>query len=209
LVTVDIDGTLTSIHGWKVIAESLGRGDDYARTNRRFFAKEESEDEHLTEMLRIAAGSPLVEVEAALASTPRIGGIAEGIRYLHDRGTKVALLTHNPPYVCEWYCRTFGFDDFEGTVGQSVVDGVVQPPHRIRADKPSGLRALTSRAGVPATRVVHIGDGWADAALFPLVGRGVALNSSLPDVDRVADLVLVTDDFRTVARAVETLRPRP
>ena len=208
LVTVDIDLTLTTVHGWKAIAEALGRGDEFVRTNRRFFAKEIGEDEHLKDMLEVAEGRTLLEVESALASTPRLRGIAEGVRFFHDRGTRVALLTHNPPYVCEWYCRTFGFDDFEGTAAQEVVGGVIQAPHDVRADKPAGLRALTSRSGVPPARVVHVGDGGADAQLFPLVGRGVALNSSQPDVQRAADLVLKTDDFREVGVAVEALRPR-
>jgi phosphoserine phosphatase len=208
LVTVDIDGTLTTVHGWRVIADALGGRAAYDRTQRRFFAHEIGEDEHLKDMLEIAAGHPLEDVERALEATPRIHGIAEGIRGFHERGTRVALLTHNPPFVCAWYGRRFGFDDFEGTGAQEVSGGVVRAPRDVHADKPAGLRALTARLGVPAARTVHIGDGWADAALFPTVGRGVALNSSLPDVERAADLVLRTDDFRTVAETVEALRPR-
>ncbi len=208
LVTVDIDGTLTKVHGWTAIAQALGRPAALDRTNRRFFTHEIGEDEHLQDMLEIATGTALASIEAALASTPRIVGIAEAIRSLHYRGTRVALLTHNPTYVCEWYCRTFGFDDFEGTRGQEVVDGVVRPPHDIRADKEAGLRALASRYETSARQVVHIGDGWADAALFPIVGRGIALNSRLPEVEQAADLALRTNDFREVAVAVERLRPR-
>ena len=208
LVTVDIDGTLTTVHGWRVLADALGQSAEFTRTQRRFFAKEIGENEHLKEMLTIAEGKTVAEVENALASTPRIHGIAEGVRAFHDYGTRVALLTHNPPYICQWYCRTFGFDDFEGTSAQAVVDGVIQAPFDVRADKPAGLTALTTRIGTSAVRVVHIGDGWADAALFPLVGRGVALNSSLREVERAADLVLRADDFREVAVAVEALRPR-
>jgi phosphoserine phosphatase len=208
LVTVDIDGTLTTVHGWQWIADALGRREELERTNRRFFAREVGEDEHLEDLLRIADGHALAEVEAALDTTPRMDGISEGIQQLQAQGSRVALLTHNPPYVGDWYLRRFGFDDFEGTVGQDVVGGIVQSPHGVRADKVGGLRALTARTGVPAAQVVHIGDGWADARIFPLVGRGVALNSSLPDVDRAADLILRTHDFREVAAAVGLLEPR-
>jgi phosphoserine phosphatase len=209
LITVDIDGTLTRVHGWRVIADALGRRPQFERTNRRFFAKEESEDDHLAEMLDIARGRTLTEVEIALASTPRISGIAEGVDVLHRGGGRVALLTHNPPYVCQWYSRTFGFDDFEGTSGQDVVDGIIQAPRGIRADKTAGLRTLVRRARVTMSAVVHIGDGWADATLFPLVGRGVALNSSLPEVEGAADLVLHVTDFREVVSALHGLGPRP
>lgn len=208
LVTVDIDGTLTTVHGWKVIADALGGRDAYDRTQRRFFAHEIGEDEHLKEMLEIAGGHRLGEVDKALAATPRIAGIAEGIRSFHERGTSVALLTHNPPYVCRWYCDRFGFDDFEGTGAQEVVAGIIGAPRDVRANKPAGLERLAARSGIPFSRVVHIGDGWADAALFPIVGRGVALNSSLAEVERAADLVLRSPDFRAVADAVEALGPR-
>jgi phosphoserine phosphatase len=208
-VTVDIDGTLTTIHGWRAIADAFGRPAEFDRMSQRFFAQEIGENEHLEDLLGLATGRSLSDVEAALASTPRIRGIAEGVHELHDRGTRVALLTHNPSYVCEWYSRRFGFDDFEGTGGQSVIGGVVQAPRGVRADKPAGLRALSERNGIPLQRVVHIGDGWADAVLFPIVGRGVALNSRLPEVERRADLVLHSNDFREVVAAVEALGARP
>jgi len=208
LITVDIDGTLTTVHGWKAIADAFGRTAEFDRTQRRFLAHEIGEDEHLEEMLRLAAGRSVRELDEALASTPRIDRIADGVRELHDRGSRVALLTHNPPYVCEWYCRRFGFDEFEGTGAQPIVGDIVQPPESVHADKPAGLRKLAERNSISPRDVLHIGDGWADAALFPLVGRGVALNSTLPEVERAADLVLRTRDFREVVTAISELPPR-
>ena len=54
LVTVDIDGTLTRVHGWREIARAFGRDAEYELSNRRFFAREIGEDEHLEDLLRIA-----------------------------------------------------------------------------------------------------------------------------------------------------------
>jgi phosphoserine phosphatase len=208
LVTVDVDGTLTTVHGWQVIADALGRRAEFDRSRRRFFAREIDEDQHLAEMLEVAADAPLSEVETALATTPRIDRITEGIAAFHAAGSRVALLTHNPPFVCAWYRDHFGFDDFEGTGAQEIDHGVIRAPHNVRADKRGGLERLTSRSRVAPSQVVHIGDGWADAAVFPLVGAGVALNSTLPDVERAADLVLRTNDFRDVAAGVRALAPR-
>jgi phosphoserine phosphatase len=208
LVTVDIDGTLTRVHGWRAIAAAVGRSAEFDRTQAQFFTRAIGEDRHLANLLRIARGVPLAAVESALRSTPRIARIAEGVRRLQAAGSRVALLTHNPPYVCRWYVRRFGFDDFEGAGAQSVVDGVIGRPREVRAGKAAGLRRLAARSRTTPARVVHIGDGWADAAIFRLAGRGVALNSTLADVERAADLVLRTSDFRVVARAVERLAPR-
>ncbi len=208
LVSVDVDGTLTTVHGWQVIAGRLGRRREFERTQRRFLAREIGEDEHLEDMLRLAEGRRIEEVEAALDATPHLREIAAGVRLLHDQGSRVALLTHNPPYICAWYARRFGFDDFDGTGAQPVVDGVIGRPSAVRADKPAGLARLAARAGTSWDRVVHVGDGWADAALFPRVGRGIALNSRLPEVDRAADLALHTSSFRAVARRIGSLGPR-
>lgn len=196
------------MHGWRVIAEALGRTSEYDATQRRFFLREIGEDEHLTHLLELAEGATLAQVEAALESTPRLAHITEGVRAVQARGGRIALLTHNPPYVGDWYRRRFGFDDFEGTGAQPVREGVIGPARDVHADKPGGLARLLARTGVAPRDVVHIGDGWADAQLFPLVGAGVALNSRLPEVERAADLVLRSQDFGEVVARVEELRPR-
>lgn len=208
LVTVDLDGTLTRRHGWEAIADRLGRRAQFDRINRRYLDGKVGEDEHLLELLSIATGAKLSEVVEALASTPRLDGIAEGIQQFHAAGRRVAVLTHNPSYVVDWYVARFGFDDAEGTRSQAILDGVVASPGPTRAGKIEGLRALAQRAGVSTDQVVHVGDGAVDAELFPLVGGGIALNSVRADVERAADLVLHTDDFREVVAAVGRLRPR-
>ena len=208
LVTVDIDGTLTLGHGWKPIARSFGRLSAFEETNRRFFAREISEDAHLTNLLAITTGHTVAEVEAILAQTPKLAGISVGLADLHERGAHVVLLTHNPDYVADWYRRTFGFDGFEAVSAQRVQDGVIGPPLGVRADKPGGLRALLAREEVSAAAAVHVGDGWSDAELFRLVGGGVAVNTPYPEVARAADLALTTRDFREVATGISHLRPR-
>ncbi len=208
LVTVDIDGTLTRDHGWATIADALGRRPLFDRTAVEYRNGEVGEDEHLRNLLSIAAGARWTDVEAALRRTPKIGGVREGIRRLHEDGTRVALLSHNPRYICAWYQQEFGFDDFEGTTGQDVVRGVITVPTRINPAKRAGLVALATRAGTSPAHVVHVGDGAADAALFPLVGRGIALNTTRPEVTRGADLVLAATDFREVVGAIEELGPR-
>ena len=209
LVTVDIDGTLTREHGWHRIAERFGRVPEYERSNRRFFAHEIGEDAHLADLLELAAGQPVAEVLEVVAATPVLDGIREGVADLRHRGAAVALLTHNPEYVVAWYRERFGFDDGEGTRGQDVVAGRLTPPHGIRADKVGGLDRLLGRHDASALATVHVGDGWSDAEVFARVGGGIALNSKLPEVDRAADRVLRTTDFRRVVAAIGELGPRP
>lgn len=208
LVTVDIDGTLTRVHGWRAIARAFGREADYEESNRRFFAREIGEDEHLADLLELAQGRTLSEIETVLAETPKLDGIAVGISDLHRRGARVGLLTHNPGYVVDYYRRTFGFDEGEGIEVPIESERRVGRALAVHADKPGELRRLLERSAIPAREVVHVGDGWSDAEVFRLVGGGIAVNSSLDDVNRAADRVVRTVDFREVVRSLTELRPR-
>lgn len=209
LLTVDIDGTLTRTHGWKEIARTFDRLPEFERTNREFRAGRLEEDTHIADFLRIAQGHTLAELQQALERTPKLAGISEGIALLHDRGVAVALLTHNPDYVVEWYRQRFRFDDGEGVGGQPVVGGRIGPPVGIHADKPAELARLLARHRVPAACVAHVGDSASDAQVFPLVGGGIALNAASPAVERAADLAIRTEDFRRVVEGLQRIRPRP
>ena len=208
LVTVDVDGTLTLVHGWNEIAVAFDRISEYESANRRFFAHEVGEDEHLCDLLALATGHTVAEVEGVVARTPKLEHIGEGVRALHRRGARVALLTHNPPYVTEFYRRTFGFDDVEGVANQPILDGVLGLPRNVRANKLGGLKSLLGRAQLSPSAVVHVGDGWSDAEVFRAVGGGVALNSTLPEVELAADRIVKTRDFGDVVAVLDDLLPR-
>ena len=209
LATVDIDGTLTLVHGWELFARQTGRLEAYRYTQERFFRHEIGEDEHLRNLLDLATGLAGADVARILAATPRLAGISEAVHELQRRGCKVALLTHNPRYVCDWYVREFGFDDSEGTDRTDLQGGrVAPPPPGTRADKAVGLDRLLKRLDRPRSATVHVGDGWADANIFPRVAGGVALNSRLQEVDAAADLRLKLSDLRPLVDALAGLRPR-
>ncbi len=209
LVTFDIDGTLTRGHGWTPIAAAFGRTAELERTNRRFLAREESEDAHLRALLDLATGRTVAEVEQVLERTPRLAGIREAVDDLHQRGATPAVLTHNPEYIVRWYERTFGFRDGWGVGAQGVVAGRIEAPGPVSADKLSGLAGLLRRAAARPSEAVHVGDGWADIPVFRAVGGGVALNSGFPEVRAAADLVWSGTDLRPIVDALARLTPRP
>jgi phosphoserine phosphatase len=208
LVTVDIDGTLTLVHGWRVISERFGRVERYERAMARIRAQEAGEDETITELVSIAEGHTVAEVESVLAATPRLSGIPEGVRRLHDEGMLVDLLTHNPPYVTDWYRKLGGFDDAAGIRGSQPTEPRIGHPVGFGADKPGGLAALLARQGINAKDVVHVGDARPDAEIFPRVGAGIALNARSPQVRASADLAIDTTDFGGVVSAILTLPAR-
>ncbi|MCI4339850.1 MAG: haloacid dehalogenase-like hydrolase [Thermoplasmata archaeon] len=209
LVTVDLDGTLTRVHGWRLLAKAFGKEAEYEATNRQFFAHAISEDQHLKHLLDLAVGHTIPEVEAVLERTPRVVRIRETVEALQQGGTRVALLTHNPSYVCDWYVRQFGFDAAEGTDGTVVEGETITASGPSLADKRTGLGRLARRWAIPPPAIAHVGDGWADAALFPLVGAGIAFNSPLPDVEARADAVVRDGSLSAILPVLERLPPRP
>ena len=114
LITFDVDGTLTTVHGWGFLAERVGRVAEFEESNRRFRLHEIGEDEHLTDLLHLADGRTLKEVERILEATPKFAGVTEMLATWHAEGTRVALLSHNPDYVCAW---TSGASDSTGSPG--------------------------------------------------------------------------------------------
>jgi len=208
LVTFDIDGTLTLVHGWRALAEQFGRTEQYERAMARIRAREASEDETIAGLLRIAEGHTVAEVEEVLAKTPKLSGIPGGVQELHDRGIRVALLTHNPPYVTSWYRAFAGFDDAGGLFGHQATQPIIGPPEAVRVDKLEALTEMVARQGVPLREVVHVGDSRPDAAVFPHIGAGVALNAPSPEVARAADLAIKTRDFGEVVEAILRLPSR-
>ncbi|MCI4318543.1 MAG: haloacid dehalogenase-like hydrolase [Thermoplasmata archaeon] len=210
LVTIDIDGTLTKVHGWRFLAEERGMGEAWRESTALYLRRETSENEHLRDLLRLAEGLDRPTLEEILEATPKISGIAEAVSAWHARGAKVALLTHNPPYVVDWWRKRFGFDAADGVRnGPRFRAGRVGAPGAVVADKRGGLRRLLRKLSVEPTETAHIGDGWADASMFPLVGAGVALNSRLKEVEVAADLVRHLRDLRPMVRALGAVRPRP
>ena len=208
LVTFDIDGTLTRGHGWEHVARAFDRLPAYHATQERFRRQEIGEDEHLGNLLSLAAGHTVAELDAVLGATPKIGGIPESLHALRMSGARVALLTHNPPVVCRWYAATFGFEDFEGAPGPEAVAGKLPPSGAVRADKVGQLGRLVRRLSVDPRRTIHIGDSRSDVEVFAHIGGGVALNSPIPAVRQGADLVADTDDLRELVPALARLDPR-
>lgn len=209
LVTFDIDGTLTTRHGWRPIAEATGRVAAYERSNRRLRAGRETEDAHLERLFELAVGLPTARFEGLLESAPKVRGIAETVEALHRLGLKVGLLSHNPAIVIDWYCERYGFDGGSGGWGLSYADGHVAVPFGVRADKVRGLEELARRFGTPPERTCHVGDAWPDARLAPLLGGFIAFNPKEPRVGAVADAVVRARDLRKVLPILGSLVPRP
>ena len=81
-----------------------------------------------------------------------------------------------------------------------VVD--VHPPSKGKAE---GLRFLEEAYGIPAERVVAIGDAGNDVEMLRAAGLGVAMGQAQEPVQRLADRVIGDHDSDAIAELVEEL----
>lgn len=197
LVSFDIDGTIAVGHGWRAIARARWLEEEFDEAQELFTQGRTTEDQHLRRLLNFARGMTVREVFRVLEHTRHLPHLAETVQALHARGVQVALLTHNPAYICQWYAEHFGFDLWAGVL-QRVSKGRVEAVHRLHVDKRAGLGLLLLRTGVAPFEAAHLGDGLADARVFPHVATGVALNSRVPEVRRASDLTADTLDARSL-----------
>ena len=82
----------------------------------------------------------------------------------------------------------------------SAVD--VHPPCRGKAE---ALRMLEEQLGIPASRVVAVGDATNDTPMVVEAGLGVAVESGMRELIEVADRVIGGHDTDAVGRLVEEL----
>lgn len=200
LVSFDIDGTLTLGHGWFYIASELGRLDRFMSSSDAFGRGDIGEDEHLANLLNIAAGVRSERVVHALKRTQRIDNIGDGLERLKRAGLRTYLLTHNPSYVCRWYVKEFGFDGYRGAA-QQVRNGKICRTTG-RADKVECMRLICNKERVSPEALVHVGDGESDASVFKLAGHGIAVNSRSRVAIRASTISLNTTDMNEIVDAV-------
>ncbi len=84
--------------------------------------------------------------------------------------------------------------------GLQVVD--VHPPCRGKAE---GLRVLQECYGIPAARVVAVGDADNDVPMLLGAGLGVAMRGSMPSALETADRVIGDNNSDAIAELVEEL----
>lgn len=208
LITVDIDGTLTTVHGWERIASALGRTAEYRVEHDRIDRGEVDEDTHLRILFGFATGLTEARLDQVLERTPKVRGIGAAVTALHHRGAHVALLTHNPSYIIDWYSRRFGFDGGSGGWGSTLRAGRIGVPRGVLADKVLGLRELKRRFRVSGSEICHVGDAWPDARLAPLIGGFVAFNALRASVRAEGDAVVPGGPLDRIVPVLDRLRPR-
>jgi phosphoserine phosphatase len=204
VVSFDLDGTLarraTSLH----MAERLGHGglirdleEQYERGSLSAQAFAEAE-------ARFYAGLSLNRVSELLADLPLIGGIAETLQALRERGVIAIIGTGAWRFAARVVGDRFGVSDASGVeMGidpSGNLSGQIER-HFDEFDKVAFVREYCARHGVPMSHVVAVGDARSDIPLFGVAGFSVALNAT-PAAQAAASISLRTDWLPDVLSAI-------
>lgn len=186
-----------TMEGKRVLA--VGR----VKTAHEVFPQESQLDAFLTgvKVLGFVIFSDVIRADAA-----------EAIARIKDSGARVIMLTGDNPETARWFAREVGIAD-EGTraiTGHEIseltdadlllllrteqVFARVSPSDKLRI-----ARVLTGAGEV----VAMTGDGVNDAPALEAATIGVALGSGTDVAKEAADIVLLTDSFSVITRAIE------
>jgi P-type Cu2+ transporter len=113
---------------------------------------------------------------------------AEAVAQLHSIGLRVAMITGDAQAVADSVARRIGIDEVAAQV--------------LPTDKASAVR----RFQADGARVAMVGDGVNDAPALAQADVGIAIGAGTDVAVESADIVLVRDDPRDVAAAVELSR---
>ena len=112
----------------------------------------------------------------------------EAVRQLHDKGLRVAMITGDAQSVADSVAKRLGIDEVAAQV--------------LPADKADAVRRF--QAG--GRRVAMVGDGVNDAPALAQADVGIAIGAGTDVAVEAAGIVLVRDDPRDVAAAIELSR---
>jgi Cu2+-exporting ATPase len=113
---------------------------------------------------------------------------AEAVHRLHQMGLKVAMLTGDAQAVADSVARRIGIDQVRAQV--------------LPADKAAAVKAFQA----DGTHVAMVGDGVNDAPALAQADVGIAIGAGTDVAVESAGIVLVRDDPRDVAAAIELSR---
>jgi phosphoserine phosphatase len=182
VVAVDLDGTL--IHGTTAslhLGEWIGHRAVIEELERRFAAGEIRSGDVADGDAPYYRGRSIAEVAEAMAGTPCIDDIREGVEQLASRGVDAVLCTVGWSFAAQCIADRFGFSAVSGTVMRVDGDGILAgrvARYFEPEDKVSFLRDYCASRDLDMNQVVAIGDGRSDLPMFDAAGFSVGLNPS-------------------------------
>ncbi|NIO03454.1 MAG: HAD-IB family phosphatase [Proteobacteria bacterium] len=198
----DLDGTLTTERSvWEYIHRVLGTWEGHAEKFQSLFLKGLISYEEFCERdARVWRGMRVEEVKSITDSVPYHAGAAGLVAYLREKGLRLAGVSSGLSILAERIKRDL---DLDFAVANELVEekGVLTGEVKIHVahdGKGVWVRELMRQLGAQGQEIIAIGDSQGDLGMFALCGFCVAFNSSSPELDQAANLVVKTGDLADI-----------
>jgi phosphoserine phosphatase len=188
LVVMDVDSTLIQDEVIELLAAHAGQAAEVARVTDAAMRGELDFEASLRARVGLLAGLDAGAVDAVRAAVRLTPGARTLIRTLQRLDHEIAIVSGGFTQITDFLAAELNLDHSCANTLE-IVDGKLTGglvgPIVDRAYKAQMLREFATRAGVPLSRTVAIGDGANDLDMLATAGLGVAFNAK-PLVRRAA-----------------------
>ena len=199
LVIFDLDGTLTQERSiWEYIHKRLGKWYGFAeKYQNQFLAGEISYEEFCERDAQVWKGMNVEELLKIVETVPFHPGVDELINYLKQKQLKLSMISSGLSLLSDWVHQKYGF---EYSVSNDLLheNGVLTGKVKIQVyydKKAEWVRRIMKEFGVESEEVIAIGDSRGDIDMFQMVGFSIAFNSSCPDLDKIANVCIQSQNL--------------
>lgn len=202
LVIFDLDGTLTQERSiWEYIHIRLGKWYEFAEEyQNQFLAGKISYEEFCERDAQVWQGMRVDELLEIVRTVPFHLGADELIRYLKEKGLKLAMVSSGLSVLSNWVHQRYGFDY---SVSNDLLheNGVLTGKVRIQVHydkKAEWVKRILQQFEIGPEEVIAIGDSVGDIDMFQMVGFSIAFNSSCRDLEKIASICIQSQNLADI-----------
>jgi phosphoserine phosphatase len=212
LIVFDMEGTLTTDPTvWEIMHRKLGTWDSHGLPYwERFKAGAFPYDDFARLDVAAWAGAPQATLDAAVGEVPLTKGCRDLFAAVRARGIRTAIVTNGLERLATRLATEFAIDRVAANREIVSEDGALTGEVDILVPyegKGEALRRIASELDVPPARVMAVGDGVADAAMFALAGVAVAVGPENAYVAGAAHHVFHEPDLLHIVPLLDMEQP--
>ncbi len=208
MVVFDMDGTLTRhVSSWQLVHEKLGLWDDDASRYQEQFLKGKISYKKFCELDAIRwQGIPVKKVEKILHAIKYTRNAVKATRQLQALGLKLAIISTGLDILANKVKKELGIDYCVSNklfVHRGKLTGKVKIAVS-HGEKGKMFRKLVKQAGIMPQEAIFVGDSATDVPAARAAGYAIAFNTANRELERIADHVCKTGDFREVLSVIKS-----
>ncbi len=200
LIVFDLDGVIFKDRNfWRLMhkaydteKEGIAHEEKYLKTNYQKLVDEV--------IGRLWKGKPADKYLELLQSASYNPGVKETIAAIKKKGLKTAIISSSALGLVKRAQQELGIDYAFGNdlvIKDNKISGEFVPAHDFHG-KGITLQHLCKDLGISPKEAIAVGDGDNDVPKFKVAGFSIAFNAYDPELKRIADAVVESDDLRDI-----------